>query len=101
VRTADKAERKQAETEALEATMAEMAIPEDDTDTAKQAGKAFKAVLKEMMRDRVVDEGIRLDGRSPADIRPLSAEVGVIERAHGSAIFQRGETQVMNITTLG
>ena len=101
VRTADKAERKQAETAALEATLAEMAIPEEDLETHKQAARAFKSVLKEMMRDRVLDEGVRLDGRGPNDIRSLSAEVGVIERAHGSALFQRGETQVMNITTLG
>ena len=57
--------------------------------------------MKDMMRARVVDEGVRLDGRGPTDIRPLSAEVGVVGRAHGSGLFQRGETQVMNITTLG
>src|SRR5690606_6177165 len=54
-----------------------------------------------MMRDRVIDEGVRIDGRVARDIRPLSAEVGVVERAHGSGLFQRGETQVLNITTLG
>jgi polyribonucleotide nucleotidyltransferase len=101
VRLEGKQERKDAENAALEATLAEMNIAEDDADTLGQATKAFKSVLKEMMRDRVVDEGIRLDGRGVADIRSLSAEVGVIERAHGSALFQRGETQVMNITTLG
>ncbi len=53
------------------------------------------------MRKRVIDEGIRLDGRTPTDIRPLSAEVGVLKRAHGSAIFNRGDTQVLNVTTLG
>src|SRR5512144_1970372 len=53
------------------------------------------------MRRRVIDEGVRLDGRGAADIRPLSAEIGVVPRAHGSAIFNRGETQVLNVTTLG
>ena len=53
------------------------------------------------MRKRVIDEGIRLDGRTATDIRPLSAEVGVLKRAHGSAIFNRGDTQVLNVTTLG
>ncbi|MFP3914845.1 MAG: polyribonucleotide nucleotidyltransferase, partial [Actinomycetota bacterium] len=101
VRIEGKQDRKDAEDAALEATLAELAIPEDDTDTLAQANKAFKSVLKEMMRDRVVDDGIRLDGRRTDEIRPLSAEVGVIERAHGSALFQRGETQVLNITTLG
>ena len=49
----------------------------------------------------MIKEGIRLDGRGPSDIRPLSAEVGVLPRAHGSALFSRGDTQVLNITTLG
>jgi polyribonucleotide nucleotidyltransferase len=62
---------------------------------------AWKQLQKKVMRKRVIDEGIRLDGRGPADIRPLSAEVGVLKRAHGSALFSRGDTQVLNITTLG
>jgi polyribonucleotide nucleotidyltransferase len=49
----------------------------------------------------VIVQGVRLDGRGPADIRPLSAEVGVLPRAHGSALFSRGDTQVLNVTTLG
>ena len=101
VTVADKAERKDAENVALDATLAELGLAEDDADGLSQAKKAFKSLLKEMMRDRVIDDGVRLDGRGTADLRALSAEVGVIERAHGSALFQRGETQVMNITTLG
>jgi polyribonucleotide nucleotidyltransferase len=101
VRTADKAARKQAEATALEATLAELAFADDDQDGAAMAKRAFSAVLKDMMRARVVDEGIRLDGRGPTDIRALSAEVGVVGRAHGSGLFQRGDTQVLNITTLG
>src|SRR5213596_2642716 len=53
------------------------------------------------MRRRVIEQGVRLDGRSATDIRPLSAEVGVLKRAHGSALFSRGDTQVLNVTTLG
>ena len=53
------------------------------------------------MRRRVIEQGVRLDGRGATDIRPLSAEVGVLPRAHGSALFSRGETQVLNVTTLG
>ena len=101
VRTADKAERKTAEDAAWEATLAELALAEDDKDTAEMAKRAFKAVLKDMMRERVVEDGVRLDGRGATDIRPLSAEIGVVARAHGSGLFQRGETQVLNITTLG
>jgi polyribonucleotide nucleotidyltransferase len=66
-----------------------------------QISPAFKEVQKKVMRKRVIDEGVRLDGRRPDEIRPLAAEVGVLPRAHGSAIFQRGDTQVLNVTTLG
>jgi polyribonucleotide nucleotidyltransferase len=66
-----------------------------------QVSAAYKSLQKQVMRRRVVEEGIRLDGRGPTDIRPLSAEVGVLPRAHGSGLFQRGETQVLNVLTLG
>ena len=56
--------------------------------------------MKKVMRARVLDEGIRIDGRQPADLREISAEVGVLPTAHGSGLFQRGETQVMNVLTL-
>jgi polyribonucleotide nucleotidyltransferase len=68
---------------------------------ASQISPAFKDLQRRMMRRRVLDEGIRLDGRKPDEIRTLSAEVGLIPRAHGSGLFQRGETQVLNVTTLG
>jgi len=101
VRTADKKERSAAEAEALAATLAELGIAEDDEVGRGQAKRAFKSVMKDLMRARVVDEGVRLDGRGPRDIRPLSVEVGVVGRTHGSGLFQRGETQVLNLTTLG
>jgi polyribonucleotide nucleotidyltransferase len=53
------------------------------------------------MRSRVIEEGVRLDGRGARDIRPLSAHVGLLPRAHGSGLFERGDTQVLNVTTLG
>ena len=62
---------------------------------------AFRSLTKELVRQRIVKEGKRIDGRGARDIRPLSAEVGILPRAHGSGLFQRGETQVLNITTLG
>jgi len=101
VTIADKQERNQAQDDAKEATFAELGLAEDDEDGQAQASRAFKSVLKEMMRKRVVDEGVRLDGRSADEIRPISVEVGVVSRTHGSALFQRGETQVLNLTTLG
>ena len=66
-----------------------------------QISPAFKDVQKKVMRKRVIEDGVRLDGRRPDEIRQLAAEVGVLPRAHGSGLFQRGDTQVLNVTTLG
>jgi len=68
---------------------------------ASQVSPAFKDLQKKAMRAKIVKEGVRLDGRKSDEIRPLSAEVGLIPRAHGSGLFQRGETQVLNVATLG
>ena len=62
---------------------------------------AFKDLLKAVIRRRVIDEGVRMDGRGVTDLRPVSAEVGLISTAHGTGLFQRGETQVLNVLTLG
>jgi polyribonucleotide nucleotidyltransferase len=70
---------------------------------AEQAGevkKAFRSLQKEVVRRRIVNEGVRIDGRGPTDIRPLSAEVGLLDTAHGTGLFQRGETQVLSVSTL-
>jgi polyribonucleotide nucleotidyltransferase len=61
---------------------------------------AYKSVTKKVVRGRILTEGVRMDGRGLRDIRPLDAEVAVIPRVHGSAIFQRGETQILGVTTL-
>ena len=66
----------------------------------KEVKEAVRSLTKELVRKRIVDEGIRIDGRGPRDLRPVSAEVGVLPSAHGSGLFQRGETQVLNVTTL-
>ncbi len=68
---------------------------------ASQISSAFKDLQKRSMRRRIVTEGVRLDGRKTDEIRQLSCEVGLIPRAHGSGLFQRGETQVLNVATLG
>jgi len=101
VTIADKQERNLAQEDAKEATLAELGLAEDDEEGLAQASRAFKSLLKDMMRRRVVEDGIRLDGRSADEIRPITVEVGVVKRTHGSALFQRGETQVLNLTTLG
>ena len=67
----------------------------------KEIAAAVRSLTKHLVRQRIVDEGLRIDGRGTRDIRPLTAEVGLIPTAHGSGLFQRGETQVLNITTLG
>jgi polyribonucleotide nucleotidyltransferase len=66
----------------------------------KELGAAFRSLTKKLVRDRVLRDKVRIDGRGLADIRPLSAEVGVIPRVHGSALFERGETQILGVTTL-
>ena len=66
----------------------------------KEVGAALRAVTKSLVRQRVLRDKVRIDGRGLADIRELSAEVGVVPRVHGSALFQRGETQILGITTL-
>jgi polyribonucleotide nucleotidyltransferase len=66
----------------------------------KEIGAALRSVTKGLVRERVLRDKVRIDGRGLADIRELSAEVGVVPRVHGSALFQRGETQIMGITTL-
>jgi polyribonucleotide nucleotidyltransferase len=98
---AGKQDRLDAETEALETVISDLGVAEDDVETLKQVKSAFRSVFKKMARRRVVEQGVRLDGRGTTDIRPLTIEVGTVERTHGSALFQRGETQVLNVTTLG
>ena len=62
---------------------------------------AFQAKLKQMVRSKILDEGIRPDGRELTDLREISCDVGVLPRTHGSGMFTRGQTQVLTITTLG
>jgi polyribonucleotide nucleotidyltransferase len=66
----------------------------------KEIGAALRSVTKSKVRERVLRDHVRIDGRGLADIRPLSAEVGVLPRVHGSALFERGETQILGVTTL-
>ena len=63
--------------------------------------KAFDALLKEEVRSAILEHGERPDGRGPKDIRPITIEVGVLPRAHGSGLFTRGQTQVLTVATLG
>jgi polyribonucleotide nucleotidyltransferase len=99
---ADKQERLAAEAAVRDELVAELAPQFAELDGAeKQLKAAFRSVTKAVVRSRIVNEGARIDGRGPKDIRALSSEVGVLPSVHGSGLFQRGETQVLNVTTLG
>ena len=66
----------------------------------KEIGAAFRGLSKQVVRERVLRDKVRIDGRGLSDIRTLSAEIDVIPRVHGSALFERGETQILGVTTL-
>ena len=100
----DKAEREAALDEIkdlVKAHLLETWGAEDYAARQSEISPAWKDLQKKVMRARVIEHGVRLDGRGPKDIRPLSAEVGLIPRAHGSSVFERGDTQALNVTTLG
>ncbi len=94
-----KAQREARTDEATEAIVAELAGEFEGRE--KEIRAAVRSLIKQLVRRRIATTGVRIDGRGPADIRALSAAVGIISTAHGSGLFQRGETQVLNITTLG
>ena len=101
---ADKQERQDAD-DALkarvkEAVAAKIEAGELDASAEGQVSAAYKSVTKKIVRGRILTEGARIDGRGLRDVRALDAEVEVIPRVHGSAIFQRGETQIMGVSTL-
>jgi len=99
---ADKAEREKTQKGVTSAISEELAAEFSELDgAAKQISAAVRAVTKETVRKRIADDGFRIDGRAVDEVRPLSAEVAVLPTTHGSALFQRGETQALNVTTLG
>ncbi|HEX6257940.1 MAG TPA: polyribonucleotide nucleotidyltransferase [Candidatus Saccharimonadales bacterium] len=93
--------KRKATLKALEDEVFAAFVPEDAEHEEKFAWhEAFDAIIKKEVRRGILEDGERPDGRKPEEIRPLSSEVGVLPRAHGSSIFTRGTTQAMNITTL-
>ncbi|MFN8020285.1 MAG: polyribonucleotide nucleotidyltransferase [Acidimicrobiales bacterium] len=66
----------------------------------REVKEAVRSLTKKLVRKRIVDEGMRIDGRGPRDLRPISSETGILPTAHGTGLFQRGETQVMNVVTM-
>lgn len=71
-----------------------------EADASKQIRAAYNQLMKEIVREKILTEGFRIDGRAAEDIRDLGVEIGLIPRVHGSALFERGETQILGVTTL-
>ena len=94
-----KAEREAATDQVASEIIAELSAEFEGRE--KEIKAAVRSLTKKLVRQRIANSGVRIDGRGPTDIRPLSAAVGIIPTAHGSGLFQRGETQVLNVTTLG
>ena len=72
----------------------------EETDASKQIRGAYNALMKQIVRQKILSEGFRIDGRGVTDIRDLSVEVDLVPRAHGSSLFERGEAQILGVTTL-
>jgi polyribonucleotide nucleotidyltransferase len=95
---ADKQERNDASDALKDEVLASLAEQFEGRD--KELAAAFRSVTKHVVRQRILKDQVRIDGRGLTDIRQLTAEVEVLPRVHGSAIFERGETQIMGVTTL-
>ncbi len=97
--TFDRAERTAREEQVKEETIA--AFAEEYPDGAREIGDILYGMQKTVMRRKILDHGIRPDGRALTEVRPIWCEAGILARPHGSAVFTRGQTQVMSIVTLG
>ncbi|WP_353647556.1 polyribonucleotide nucleotidyltransferase [Nakamurella sp. A5-74] len=98
MKIADKQDRDRATTEVTTEVLATL---EDRFEgRTGEISAALKSVTKKVVRERIITDQVRIDGRGLADIRPLSAEVDYLPRVHGSALFERGETQILGVTTL-
>jgi polyribonucleotide nucleotidyltransferase len=90
---------REAETDRVKALAAER-LGESWEGREREISAAFRSLTKKLVRERIIRDGLRIDGRGLTDIRPLSAQVHVLPRVHGSALFERGETQILGVTTL-
>jgi polyribonucleotide nucleotidyltransferase len=98
LRIAGKAEREETLSRIKDRVVEELAPSFEGRE--KEITAAFRSLTKAEVRARVLRDQVRIDGRGPRDIRPLTAEIGVLPRVHGSALFERGETQILGVTTL-
>ncbi len=90
---------RETELDRVKALAAEKLLPQFEG-REKEISAAYRALTKKLVRERVITERVRIDGRGVTDIRTLAAEVEVVPRVHGSALFERGETQILGVTTL-
>ncbi|MEV5300849.1 polyribonucleotide nucleotidyltransferase [Amycolatopsis methanolica] len=99
---AGKQDRENATDEVKAAVLAKVGLGEGEAFEGrdKEIGAAFRALTKKLIRQRILRDKVRIDGRGLTDIRQLAAEVAIVPRAHGSALFERGETQILGVTTL-
>ncbi len=98
---ADKQERQEAVANARDEAKEALVQEEDASATSQIVGNAFKELEKNVVRNSILDTGKRIDGRDLDTVRPIVSEVGILPRAHGTALFTRGETQALVVTTLG
>lgn len=104
VRSSNKTEREERTNTLKGEAIAHFTADEPDEEVparTKEVAKTFDSMLKREVRNAILDEGLRVDGRQPEEIRAISVDVGLIPRVHGSGLFTRGQTQVLTITTLG
>ncbi len=101
IRLADKKDRKARLKEIREQAVFEYGDGEDGESRSGEIDNIFRSMEKELMRTMILEDGRRIDGRKPDEIRNITCEVGVLPRTHGSALFTRGETQALVVTTLG
>ena len=85
----------------IKSELLEKFIDEENNIGSNEVESVFKSISKDIVRGSIIESKVRIDGRSPADVRQIKAEVGVLPEVHGSALFTRGETQALVITTIG
>jgi polyribonucleotide nucleotidyltransferase len=96
-----KTERRAAIDEIKDKVRAALLTEEEDAPTSQDVGGLLKKLEADIVRGQILDEGVRIDGRDVKTVRPIVSEVGILPRAHGSALFTRGETQALVVATLG
>ena len=98
---ADKLERRDRVDQVRDAVNEALSGGEQPAYSGKEVNEAFYKIEKQLVRRRIIDGQTRIDGRQPADVRAIDSDVGILPRTHGSALFTRGETQALVVTTLG